>query len=220
MRESSFLVWLITSHRGATGASGFYQYRFYLNRLRAYCGENQLRVWAYCLMPNHVHLVAVPEFPDSLGKSMRALNTCFALYLNEAQGWSGHLWQNRFYSCPLSDEHLWAAVKYVEQNPVRAGLVGRAEDYLWSSARAHVSRRVDPVLSDDCPLLDEVTDWRTWLAGEMLQGNIDLIRRKTKTGRPLGDVQFVAAIQDRLGRDLQPGKRGRPSLTVRPPQEK
>ena len=116
--------------------------RAYLALLQRYQRWHGLELWAYCLMSNHVHFVAVPSKAEALGKAFRDLHTAYAGAWNAAQGLSGHLWQARFFSCPLDDSHLWAAVRYVERNPARAGLVVQAEDYTWSSAAAHCGLRL------------------------------------------------------------------------------
>ena len=110
----------------------------YLDCLAKYCAQARARILAYCLMSNHIHLVLIPEEPDSLAVAMRRTHSRYSLYLNARRQRVGHLWQNRFYSCPLDEEHLWIALGYVEKNPVRANLVSAAEDYKWSSAAAHL----------------------------------------------------------------------------------
>ena len=105
-----------------------------------------LAVRSYVLMTNHIHLIAVPEHEDSLGKTMRDTHGPYASYFNRRYGFCGHLWQARFYSSPMDDGHFWEAVRYVENNPVRAGIVERAEDYPWSSAAAHCGLREDLLL--------------------------------------------------------------------------
>lgn len=100
----------------------------YLGWLAHYCAKFQVHVLAYCLMTNHIHLVAVPEGESALEKVFRPLHTRYAQRINGAMRWSGHLWQGRFFSSPLDEIYLWAAIRYVERNPVRAGIVRRAED--------------------------------------------------------------------------------------------
>jgi len=109
----------------------------YLRFLKKYGQRHGLDIWAYCLMTNHIHLVAVPEREESLARALRDAHTVYAMRVNTRTQQSGHVWQGRFYSCVLDEWHLWAAVRYVERNPVRAGMVDRAEDHPWSSARAH-----------------------------------------------------------------------------------
>jgi len=112
----------------------------YLDLLKHYSQQLGLEVWAYCLMSNHVHLVAVPKSGDALAKAVGRTNFRFAQKLNYQLRRSGHLWQNRFLSCALEDVHLWRAMRYVERNPVRAGLVRVPWRYEWSSAAAHADR--------------------------------------------------------------------------------
>ena len=138
----------------------------YLLLLKDQCRMYGLEVWAYCLMTNHVHLVAVPKFGDSLGQSMRRMNSGYTSYINRRQALCGHLWQGRFYSCPLDEANLWSAVRYVERNPVRAGLAKRAEKYPWSSAAAHCGLVQDELLAGELEKSGRVENWREWLREE------------------------------------------------------
>ena len=139
----------------------------YLGWLADYSVKFKVRVLAYCLMTNHVHLVAIPETADALEKVFRPLHTRYAQRINRARGWTGHLWQGRYFSSALDDGYLWAAIRYVERNPVRAGMISRAEDYRWSSAPAHCEPRDDYVLTKDRAWTDQlrsIDDWSQWLA--------------------------------------------------------
>ena len=125
------------TQRGNRREPVFFSYddrQCYLEWLTQYSQQHGLEILAYCLMTNHIHLVAVPETIDSMHLVMRPLNMRYAQRINRAFGWYGHLWQGRFYSSPLDDAHLWQALRYVERNPVRAGMVQYARDYTWSSA--------------------------------------------------------------------------------------
>ena len=182
----------------------------YLRYLRAYSGKRGLTVWAYCLMTNHVHLVAVPEREASLGETLRDAHTVYAMHFNGRTKLSGHVWQGRFYSCTLDDAHLWAAVRYAELNPVRAGMVARAEDYPWSSAAAHCGLRNDPVLTPGLPMLEAIPDWSAWLHAP-LEGDdstFQTLRRHTHSGRPCGSAAFVERLEQLIGRRLRPKPRG------------
>jgi putative transposase len=142
---------------------------------------------------------------------MRDTHTVYAMYFNSRTRLSGHRWQGRFYSTPLDENHLWAAVRYVEMNPVRAGMVERAEAHPWSSAAAHCGLRDDPVLSADFPPAGVVEDWRAWLRdGPQDIDTHDTIRKQTRTGRPCGSPKFLDQLEDLLGRLLRPKKSGRP----------
>jgi REP-associated tyrosine transposase len=118
-------------------------YLLYIALLAEWCGRCGVEVWAYCLMPNHVHLIAVPGSPDALRRAIGEAHRRYTADINRREGWRGHLWQGRFASYVMDDRYTLAAARYVELNPVRAGLVARAEDYLWSSARAHLLGRND-----------------------------------------------------------------------------
>jgi putative transposase len=119
----------------------------YLEWIKDYGKKYSLEIWAYCLMSNHIHFVCVPEQEDSLARTFNALHMRYSQYFNQKKKLKGHLWQGRFYSCILDEEHLYAAVRYVENNPVRAGIVRKPQRYKWSSARSHVNRGKDSVLS-------------------------------------------------------------------------
>jgi putative transposase len=181
----------------------------YLRFLKKYGERHGLDIWAYCLMTNHVHLIAVPEREESLARTLRDAHTVYAMRFNTRTQMSGHVWQGRFYSCVLDETHLWAAVRYVERNPVRAGMVDRAEDHPWSSAPAHCGLRTDPLLSKEYPPPGVIVDWAEWLRVEEDPDAVDRIRRQTSTGRPCGGSRFVVQLENLLGRLLRPAKRGR-----------
>ncbi|MFP4500568.1 MAG: transposase [Candidatus Hydrogenedentota bacterium] len=182
----------------------------YLRFLRTYGQKRGLAIWAYCLMSNHVHLVAVPAQETSRSAGLRDAHTVYAMYCNTRTELSGHVWQGRFHSTVLDDAHLWAAVRYVENNPVRAGMVKRAEDYPWSSAAARCSGNDDPVLADGLPLVKAVEDWRAWLREpfEDEDACYEAIRGHTHTGRPCGAPAFVEHLERLTGRPLRPKTRG------------
>ena len=184
----------------------------YLRFLKKYCDRRGLSIWAYCLMTNHIHLVAVPREESSLGEALRDAHTVYALYFNSRTQLSGHLWQGRFFSCPLDESHFWAAVRYVELNPVRAELAERAEEYPWSSAAAHCGFRDDAVLTEDFPPPGVIGDWSEWLYEPREDDDLrcDALRRHTRTGRPCGSSKFVDQLERLLQRHLRPKKGGRP----------
>ena len=186
--------------------------RRYLFLLGQYAERHGLAIWAYCLMSNHVHVVAVPSGDASLGRAFRDAHQAYAAWMNRKMRVSGHLWQGRYFSCVLDDPHTWSCVRYVERNPVRAGLVARAEDWAWSSAAAHCGRRADPLLWPvEMPW--PVPDWSAYLADEE-DADVPTIRRQTTTGRPCGSEAFIARLESALSRRLRPKKRGpRPKQT-------
>ncbi|MCC6143303.1 MAG: transposase [Candidatus Hydrogenedentes bacterium] len=181
----------------------------YLRLLQQYAALHGLAIWAYCLMTNHVHLVAVPEHERSLGRALRDAHTVYAMYFNTRQQLNGHLWQGRFHSSPMDEGHLWAAVRYVERNPVRAGMVAQAEAYPWSRAAAHCGLRSDPLLHTAFPEPGAIEDWSHWLREEDDAETVERIRRQTHTGRPCGSDGFIARLETLLQRPLRPQTPGR-----------
>ena len=182
----------------------------YLGLLKQYSEYYSLRILGYCLMTNHVHLVAIPDQPTSLARALRETHGRYARYRNAIEQGSGHLWQNRYYSCVVGRDRVTSVMKYVELNPVRAGLVREAGDYAWSSALMHLGG------SDALGLLDgeawtayaSTEDWT-----EILQRGAEdsaAIRDATYSGRPLGDKEFGAGLESQLGCELALRKRGRP----------
>lgn len=182
--------------------------RLYLRLVAQRCKQYPISILAYCLMTNHVHLVAVPENEDSLSKALRDAHGLYALYFNRKYDLTGHLWQGRFYACLLGEEHLWSAIRYVERNPVRAQLVDRAECYPWSSAAAHCRLAADPFLSK-LKVPGTISDWSSWLALREPEAELCTLREKTRTGRPFATDEVVQELESSLGRPLRPQKRGR-----------
>jgi len=185
-------------------------YLKYLDWLKTYSRKYSLKIWAYCLMKNHVHFIAVPMEADSMARAFNTLHMRYSQYFNKKHSTTGHLWQGRFYSCVLDEIHLFAGIRYVENNPVRAGVVKRADEYRWSSARNHVQRKSDPVLSDDCYLLEKIKDWSAYLEEREDVALVEALRRNTLTGRPCGNDAFVLKIEEMLNRKLIALPRGRP----------
>jgi putative transposase len=162
-------------------------------------------------MPNHVHLVIVPETAEGLAGGVGEADRRYTRRVNFREGWRGYLWQGRFSSVVMDETHLMAAARYVEANPVRARLAARAQDWRWSSAAAHVSGKAD-VLAEGAWLAERTAGWVcSW--GEYLKQDDGLdvagaLRRHERTGRPLGELPFVKKIGRLLGRDLVPKKPG------------
>ena len=183
-------------------------YAAYRDLLAAACRRHGVAVWAWCLMPNHVHLILVPSEAPALRLALGETHQRYTGLVNRRQGWVGHLWRGRFASCALDGRHLLAAVRYVELNPVRARLAERAEAWPWSSARAHLAGHDDGLVTV-APLLGAVGDWASFLAEAPRVDEWDALRRHERTGRPLGDSSFVATLEQELGRRLRPGRPGR-----------
>ena len=155
-------------------------------------------------MSNHVHLVVVPERADSLAVLFRRVHGAYAQAVNAGLGRSGHLWQNRFYSCPLAESHLWIALRYVEQNAVRAALAERPEQYRWSSAAVHVGAR-KPGRGEALDLAfwersGGAETWRQMHGSGDGDGHLNLLRRCTYAGRPFGEEEFVGRLETHFQR--------------------
>jgi putative transposase len=177
-------------------------YLLYLALAAEWCDRYGVQVWAYCLMPNHVHLIAVPGSPDSLRRAIGEAHRRYTTEINKREGWRGHLWQGRFASYVMDDRYTLAAARYVELNPVRAALVARAEYYPWSSTRAHLLGQ-DDCLVRVAPLLARVGDWSSFLREGANGEDSHRFRRHESTGRPLGSDAFVDDLERVLGRVLR-----------------
>lgn len=176
-------------------------YLYYIDLLGEYSKQAETEIWAYCLMPNHVHLVMVPSHEDGLRAALGEAHRRYTRYVNFRQGWRGHLWQERFQSFLMDEQYLMAAVRYVEMNPVAAGLCQSPWDWRFSSARAHLEGQ-DDTLVRVRPMRERVGNWRGYLAGAMDSDDAELIRRHTRTGRPLGTETFVNRIEAITGQTL------------------
>ncbi len=178
-------------------------YLCYLDILKRHSTAFGLSILAYCLMPNHVHLIAEPETAAALSTTLQRTQAEYALYRNRRSEATGHLWQARFHSCALSQMHLWPALRYVERNPSRAGLVGNSVDWPWSSARAHCGA-TDSALLDlrRWAALQTGTDWPEMLETEEAR-LVEAIRRGSRTGRPPGSTEFLEVVEHATGRRLR-----------------
>ncbi|MBI5557035.1 MAG: transposase [Deltaproteobacteria bacterium] len=182
-------------------------YREYLFLMAEWANRCKVQVWAYCLMPNHVHLVVVPESEDGLGRAIGEAHRRYTRYVNFQKGWKGHLWQGRFASFPMDEQHLIAAVRYIELNPVKAGLTKRPEDYRWSSAKAHLQGE-DDILVKAGPLLSIIPDWKGLLSSDVSEKEYETIRHHERSGRPLGNDDFLMRLEKLTARILRKQKPG------------
>lgn len=182
-------------------------YREYLYLMAEWCNRCKVSIWSYCLMPNHVHLIAAPETGEGLCRAIGEAHRRYTRYVNFQKGWKGHLWQGRFASFPMDEQHLLAAARYIELNPVKAGLVKRAAEYRWSSAKAHLKGE-DDILVKVGPLLAIAGDWQGLLASKLPAGEDETFRRHERTGRPLGDEHFLSRLETMTARLLRKQKPG------------
>ncbi|MBL8237720.1 MAG: transposase [Bryobacterales bacterium] len=187
-------------------------YECFLRLLGKYTTMYQNRVVGYCLMPNHFHLVVVPEEERSVSSMIRALTSKYARIVNERSERKGHLWEDRFGSVSMSDRHYRTALAYVDLNPVRAGLVGSASDFTWSSAGAHMGLSTYPKWLDmrEFRKLYTSEEWQETLRLKEDESAVSELRRATQLGRVLGDETFVRQLEQRYGKALEPRRPGRP----------
>jgi putative transposase len=179
----------------------------YLRLLGEFGRLHGVRYLGYCLMSNHVHLVAVPEREDSLALGIGRAHEKYTRGINFREGWRGYLWQGRFFSCPLDERATLAVLRYAERNPVAAGLCEGAEEWAWSSAAAHVSGGPAGLEVGDVPGMSR-EDWLTFLRQGGDDDEITRIRRHATSGRPMGDEAFVDWVERQAGRPLRKGKPG------------
>ncbi|MBF8292022.1 MAG: transposase [Steroidobacteraceae bacterium] len=188
----------------------------YLQWLQEYTEKHEVDVLAYCLMPNHVHLVVVPKTNQALHRVLKPLHMRYAQRVNRARNWKGHVWQGRYFSSALDETYLWAAIRYVELNPVRAGMIHRAEDFAWSSARAHCGLSSDPVLSAK-PLwlrqFEGIGNWSAWLAEGDERQSLEMLRKYADKGLPCGSPSFIETLEKNTGRLLRYQPQGRPRIS-------
>jgi putative transposase len=182
-------------------------YAAYVELLAEWSCEYGVEIWSYCLMPNHIHLIAVPSSEDGLRRAIGQTHQRYTRRINFREKWRGYLWQGRFASFVMDEPHLLAAARYIELNPIRARLAALAGDWPWSSARAHLFGRDDRLVKV-APLLAMVADWNGLLNGAVPEEELGELRRHVRTGRPLGDETFVGWLEEVVGRILKPQKRG------------
>jgi putative transposase len=173
----------------------------YADTLAEQVRKARVEVWAYCLMPNHVHLILFPRTENGLAQALGAAHRRWANFVNARGRWRGHLFDGRFASVAMDEDHLISAVRYVALNPVRAGLVERAADWPWSSTRAHLAGEDDGLVTVR-PVLDRVDRFAELVAGEADDPAFAAIRASETTGRPLATAAFVADLERRLGRPI------------------
>jgi putative transposase len=176
-------------------------YRAYLDLLKEHTQRAGVVVWAWCLMPNHVHMMLAPPDAAALRAALSEAHRRYSRMVNFREGWRGYLWQGRFASCPMDEAHTLMAARYIELNPVRARLAARPEDWAWSSARAHLTGAGDG-LTETGALGIPAADWTGFLAAGLDDVALETIRKGERTGRPLGDAAFVERLEGATGRRL------------------
>ena len=203
------------TQRGNSGQKVFFDNEDrerYLSWIQEYGDKYKLSMLNYSLMDNHVHYIGIPHKDDSLARTFNTAHMRYAQYFNKKNKRSGHLWQGRFFSCILDETHLIAAARYIERNPVRAGLVEKPWEWKWSSAQAH-TKRGEPLLKLS-NLFDFIempqSEWRQYIDAREDEKFVNAMRKHTLTGRPLGTIQFIAGLEKKSGRKFPGLERGRP----------
>jgi putative transposase len=202
-------------NRRQTTFFGERDYRLYRAIAAEMFANAGVEVWAYCLMPNHVHLIAAPSDPHGLARAMGATHLRYTRVVNRREGWAGFLWQGRFTSFPMDETYLLQCTRYVGLNPVRAGLVRQAIEWPWSSVRSHLRDRDDTLLTPQ-PLAERLGA----ALGEFFDVDVEAearsrLRAASTAGRPLGDAAWIAALERKTGRKLTAAPRGRPTMRGR-----
>ncbi|MBI1251715.1 MAG: transposase [Alphaproteobacteria bacterium] len=201
------------TQRGNRRQQTFFQdadYLLYLQLLRRYATDCDVKVWGYCLMPNHVHLLLTPPNASALSAVLSAVHKRYTHHINRRERWTGYLWQGRFASSAMDDAYFVAASRYVGLNPVRAELTRDARDWPWSSVRAHLGERDDPVV-DVAPLLSRIDgDAARFFACDLDREAAARLRRAQATGKPLGGRAWLRSLEQTFGKALIERLRGRP----------
>lgn len=192
----------------------FQEYCYLFSR---YAQKYKVEIVAYCLMNNHVHFIVIPQTQQGLARLFNTTHMRYSQYKNRLKGQKGHLWQGRFYSSVLDEAHLLRAVRYVEQNPVRAKMVKQVGDYVWSSARQHLDLEREPILKTTCKrkileLLGKESDWKTYSQQEDKMV-AEKIRNGTRKGTVIGADDFIDLLEKKTGMNLKEGRPGRPKLS-------
>lgn len=185
-------------------------YALYLDLLAQSAERAKAHIWAYCLMPNHVHIIVVPADEDGLRRTMAETHRRYTGFINARQRWTGHLWQGRYGAVAMDEEHLAHAVRYVALNPVRARLVARPQDWRWSSTAAHLAGK-DDMLVSVAPVLERYGQFDAFLDCSGGAEEADAwrkLRMAETSGRPLGGGAWIETLEARTGRTLRPQKRG------------
>ena len=185
-------------------------YAHYRDLMAEAAARSGTEIWAYCLMPNHVHMIVVPQDEDGLRALFAEAHRRYTRTINARHRWTGHLWQGRYGSVAMDDAHVFHALRYVALNPVAAKLVAQAADWRWSSAAAHLAGR-DDALVQVAPVLARTGDFAAFLGQSDARAatrDFAAIAKAAVTGRPIGDADWLDTMEARAARPLRPGKRG------------
>ncbi|MFH1798084.1 MAG: transposase [Candidatus Omnitrophota bacterium] len=203
------------TQRGNNKTTTFFDdedYIRYLTLLEKYKTKYYLDIASYTLMPNHIHVKAIPKQHDSFSKTFNYTQMCYTQYFNKKYKKIGHLWQSRFFSCPLDEQHSYAVTQYIELNSVRAKLVKNPDDWKWSSARDHLNIEQGIISLLPSKKISGAQNWREYLKLEPSKELIETINKHTSLGKPLGDKTFFKMLENKFGISLASRPRGRPII--------
>jgi putative transposase len=198
------------TQRGNGRAQTFFSdqdYALYRDLLAASCRSAGVEVWAWVLMPNHVHMILLPSDADGLRRALAPVHRRYAGHVHARERRTGHFWQGRFGAVAMDEDHLRAALAYIALNPVRARLTRRPEDWPWSSVHAHLSGRGDG-LTAVAPVLQRYPRFADLIERAPDEAAFARLRRAEAIGRPAGDERFLAELEARTARTLKPAKPG------------
>lgn len=198
------------TQRGVRSIDVFHQdgdRQFYCELVRSARDDYGITVLSYCLMKNHIHLIVIPETENSLRQGIGMIHRNYSRMINFREKNRGYLFQGRFFSCPLDNKHLLSALKYIAQNPVRAGICKEASGYYWSSTRYHLGLESENLIIKDREWFGSPGDWKKLLSSP--PDEIEVLRKHFRTGRPLGNEAFLLEAERVTGRKLIPKKPGR-----------
>jgi len=188
----------------------------YIKLLSLYAKKYKFKILAYCLMDNHIHLLVIPETELSLARGIGLANMLYTQYINRKFHQSGRIWQNRFFSCVVEgNDYLWTVARYIERNPVKAGICEIAEAYRWSSARAHILGQADSLLAPESWLAEDERNSYAAFASIQDDDADNAVRQATRSGRLLGSKDFVDLLERQTNQVLQPRRAGRPRKVVK-----
>lgn len=206
----------LITQRGNRGQDVFFEESdaaAYVSLMAEQCARFGVEIWAYCLMKNRVHMLAVPEEETSLRHALGEAHRRYTNRINERENWAGHLWQSRFSSFPMDENYILPAAHFIEMTPVMAGLSKTADIFRWSSAKAHI-KGTDDELCSTAPLLERAPDWNAFLQKGININRMQTITNHISTGRPLGNKDFIENLESQTGRTLQKQKPGRKKKAV------
>lgn len=201
------------SQRGNRGEAVFFEradFEQYRALMAEQCRLHHIGIWAYCLMPNQIHLISRPAKAENLARAVGEAHRRYTRYINDKMNWRGHLFQDRFYSYAMDEGAVTDAAHFIETMPAMAGISPKPVNYLWSSARAHLRGAEDPLLSPQRPMMELVADWEGFLAMPMPGKIMDEIATHLQTGRPRGGNEFLDMAEEALGRRVRALPVGRP----------